>query len=95
MNPFGEEEARWTIVAMVGGAARYLHLWLKPDESKPFRWLHLVATMVGAGFFGFMAGSTAEVMGYTHWAFVAAGLGGFIGDRTIDLIFSIISRHKQ
>ena len=80
------------MVAAVGGMAKYLHLWLAGPDGTRFSWPRFVATVLTAAFFGFIAGSTAVLTGHDHWAFVCAGLGGFLGDRTIDMIFLLMRK---
>ena len=87
-----DRETGWSLVAAVGGMAKYLHLWLAGPDGTAFSWGRLVATVLAAAFFGFIAGSCAVLMGHEHWAFVAAGLGGFLGDRTIDMMFLLIRK---
>ena len=87
-----DRETGWSLVAAVGGMAKYLHLWLAGHDAVPFSWGRLIATVLAAAFFGFIAGSFAVLTNHEHWAFVCAGLGGFLGDRTIDMIFLLVRR---
>ena len=52
----------------------------------------MLAAGVAAGFTGLMTGSVVVLMGYPTWALVAAGVGGFMGTESMQLIFDILNR---
>ena len=88
------EESKWVhliyvTTAMFGGIANYLQLYLKGHK---FEVLKLTASAIASGFSGYMF-AQAMLLLSPRWSFVAAGVGGFMGDKTMDYLFrTIVSR---
>lgn len=85
-------EGAWSIVAFCGGVARYLFNWMKLPQGSPFGACRMLATGAAAGFTGLMTGSVVVLMGHPTWALVAAGIGGFMGTESMELLFDIAKR---
>lgn len=80
------------MIAFCGGLARYLFNWMKLPPGSPFGWCRMLATGAAAGFTGLMTGSVVVLMGYPTWALVAAGIGGFMGTESMELLFDLARR---
>ena len=74
----------YVILAMVGGAARYAHLYLK---SGKWSWLKALAHIFISGFSGFMFSQFGAWIGVSgDVLFLFAGLGGYMGPRALEII---------
>jgi hypothetical protein len=78
----------YVTTAMFGGVANYLQLYLKGHK---FEALKLMASAMVSGFSGYMF-AQAMLLISPRWAFVAAGVGGFMGDKTMDYLFNFLAR---
>ena len=85
-------EGAFSLVAFCGGLSRHIFMWIKSPKEEPFHWGRMLAAGVAAGFTGLMTGSVVVLMGYPTWALVAAGVGGFKGTESMQLIFDILNR---
>lgn len=83
--------AVYVITAMFGGIANYLHLYLKGHKFEVFK---LLASAVVSGFSGYIF-AQATLLLNANWVFVAAGVGGFMGDKTMDYLFRFLTRDTE
>ena len=86
-------EILYSILASVGGAAKYLTEYL---HNGIFNWKNFIAQLLVSGFSGLMFAKFGSIMGLSDQAgFVFAGLGGFIGTRALDFMEEFIKRKIQ
>ena len=76
-------EVFWVILAVFGGIARYLHMFLETD--KPIIAIKLFSSVFVSAFAGFVTAQTVILL-YREWVYVAAGVGGFLSTRMIDVL---------
>lgn len=80
----------WVILAVFGGVARYLDAYIRGTATISFGLL--VAHSFVSGFSGYMVAQT--VLLFTDpksgWAFVAAGIGGYLGTQGLDWVAAIL-----
>lgn len=83
-------EALYALLAIIGGAARYLSDYLK---GKAFKIRHFLAHLVVSGFSGYVFGHLSSLIGLDGSLAVSiAGLGGFMGTRAVELIIKRIEK---
>lgn len=71
----------WVLIAMAGGVARYLDVYLKGGDTPRFGLL--LANALVSGFSGFMM--VQFVLKFSpDWAIIAAGAGGYMGTQGLD-----------
>ena len=77
-------ETAYAIIAIIGGAARYLSGYLK---GKAFKSHHFIAHLFVSGFSGYVFAHLSNLIGLnSNSTFFIAGLGGFMGTQAIELI---------
>lgn len=82
-------ELMWVILAMVGGIARYLDIYLRTNVTPKFG--ILIAHALVSGFSGYMVAQT--VLKFSpDWALVAAGVGGYMGTQGLDWLASLMKQ---
>jgi hypothetical protein len=86
----GFPEVMWAITAVIGGFARHLSLYIRGDKAV-FRVSMFLANGFVSGFSGYMF---AQVMLNLHpeWVLVAAGIGGYLGAETLEIIINFFKR---
>lgn len=80
-------ELAWISLAVVGGVARYLDTYLKGGTAP--KWGMILANGFVSGFAGYMASAIALKV-QPDWAFVAAGIGGYLGTQGLDWISTVV-----
>lgn len=80
-------ELIWIIIASIGAMAKYLDDYLRRHILISFP--KLMATMLVGGFTGYMLAELTEHYS-PDYAKVAAGLGGFLGTRTMDFLLPLL-----
>lgn len=81
-------EIAWVVLAMIGGAARYLDKFLRTG-NRPQMW-PLFANVFVSGFSGYMAAQVV-IRFSAEWAVVAAGVGGYLGTQALDWAATILA----
>ena len=76
-------EGYWIILAVLGGTARILDAYLRAGVFPG--WGRILANGLISAFAGFMAAQLMIQLG-PKWTLVAAGAGGYLGTRGIDLV---------
>lgn len=80
----------YTVLAMIGGTARYLVQYTK---GTPFKLTMFVSNILISGFSGYMFAIFGTSMDFPpHMLVVMAGIGGFLGVNAIELIVEHISK---
>lgn len=80
-------ELMWVLFAMAGGVARYLNMYLRTG-AVPKMGL-LFAHAVVSGFSGYVVAQVILRI-EPDWAFVAAGVGGYLGTQGLDWAASVL-----
>lgn len=73
----------WAIIAVLGGVARYLDTFLKGGH--PPTWSRMIAHAFVSGFSGYMV-AQATLFIKPEWAFIAAGVAGYLGTQALDMV---------
>ncbi len=79
----------WAIIAILGGVARYLDSFLK-GQTVP-SWGRVIAHAFVSGFSGYMVAQAALLI-KPEWAFIAAGVAGYLGTQALDMTADLIKR---
>lgn len=79
----------WAVIAVLGGVARYLDSFLK-GQTVP-TWSRMVAHAFVSGFSGYMA-AQAMLLVKPEWAFIVAGVAGYLGTQALDIIADLIKK---
>jgi len=82
-------DAVWAIIAILGGVARYLDGFLKGQQTPT--WSRIIAHAFVSGFSGYMAAQMALLI-KPEWAFIIAGMAGYLGTQALDIVADIIKR---
>lgn len=82
-------DVAWAAIAVLGGVARYLDSFLK--GGAPPTWTRLVAHAFVSGFSGYMVAQAALLI-KPEWAFIAAGVAGYLGTQALDLTADLIKK---
>lgn len=77
----------WALFATIGGMAKYLDGYVRGTRAPSFS--HFFAQAFVSGFSGYMF-ANVMVMYSPDWAYIAAGLGGFMGTQALDWILDIV-----
>lgn len=79
----------WAAIAVLGGIARYLDSFLK-GQTVP-TWGRMVAHAFVSGFSGYMA-AQAMLLVKPEWAFIVAGVAGYLGTQALDIMADLIKK---
>jgi len=86
MSPHGSwpswNDLAWAIIAILGGVARYLDGFIK-GQMVP-TWSKMIAHAFVSGFSGYMI-AQAMLLIKPEWAFIAAGVAGYLGTQALDM----------
>lgn len=82
-------ELMWVLLAMAGGVARYLDIYLRTSVLPRFGFLF--AHTVVSGFSGYMVAQVV-IRVSPEWALVAAGVGGYLGTQGLDWAATVIKQ---
>lgn len=83
----------YALLAMVGGAARYLNMYLVTGK---FQWGNLVANIIISGFSGFIFGLVANTMALPQtMSLVFAGVGGFMGSNALEFLSAQVTKRMR
>lgn len=86
-------ELVYGIIAVLGGAARYLNSYA---QGKPFKFGIFVASAFVAGFSGWMFALLGISVAMPQpMIFMMAGVGGFFGDQTLNLIMEVVKKKTR
>jgi len=86
-------ELVYGIVAVLGGAARYLNSYA---QGKPFKFSIFVASAFVAGFSGWMFALLGISVAMPQpMVFMMAGVGGFFGEQTLKLIMEVVKKKTR
>lgn len=80
-------EFLWVGFAMVGGIAHHLDAYLRGGDFPSFRMF--IANAVVSGFSGYMMALVALRVA-PDWAYISAGIGGYLGTQGIDFVASVM-----
>lgn len=85
-------KAIWASVGLLGGIARMLNDVLIGREK--FSWGRLTMKAVVSCFFGYMGGETAALLNQPEFAFMTAGLIGYLGSEGFDFVVYIFKKRN-
>lgn len=79
----------WAAIAILGGIASYLDSFLKGKQTPTAG--RMLAHAFVSGFSGYMV---AQVVIFVRpeWAFVSAGIAGYLGTQALDFVAEILKR---
>lgn len=80
-------EIIWALLAMFGGIAKYLDIYLR--EGGPIVWMKFIASVTVSAFAGFMS-AHMMILIYPSWVFIAAGIGGYASTKILDLLVDLL-----
>lgn len=80
-------ELMWVVLAMVGGVAKYLDIYIRTGVIPKLGFL-FAHTLV-SGFSGYMVAQVVTRMS-PEWALVAAGVGGYLGTQGLDWVSAVL-----
>lgn len=81
----------YALLAGVGGIAKHLSEYLR---GSTFRIRQLIANTVTSGFSGYIFAEIAFNIN-ERWAYVAAGVGGYMGAQGLDYVFDLFRRWAE
>lgn len=81
-------EARWVIIAIIGGIIKFLDSYLKGEEVGNV-W-HFLALILVSGFAGWMTASMVSLYN-PAWVTIGAGIGGFTGTKVIQVVMEYVN----
>lgn len=79
----------WAVIAVLGGVARYLDSFLK-GQTVP-SWSRMTAHSVVSAFSGYMAAHAMWLI-KPEWAFIVAGVAGYLGTQALDIMADLIRK---
>jgi len=82
-------DAVWAIIAVLGGLASYLDSFLKGKQTPTLG--KMIAHAFVSGFSGYMVAQIVLLI-KPEWAFVAAGVAGYLGTQALDLAADMLKR---
>jgi hypothetical protein len=82
-------EGYWITLAVLGGTARLLDAYLRAGTFPG--WGRILANGLISAFSGFMAAQLV-IQVDAKWALVAAGAGGYLGTRGIDIVVEALRK---
>jgi len=82
-------DAAWAVIAVLGGVARYLDSFLK-GQTVP-TWSRMIAHAFVSGFSGYMV-AQATLLIKPEWAFIAAGIAGYLGTQALDMTADLLKK---
>lgn len=82
-------DAAWAIIAMLGGVARYLDGFIKGQTAPT--WSKILAHAFVSGFSGYIV-AQAVLLIKPEWAFIAAGVAGYLGTQALDITADLIRK---
>jgi hypothetical protein len=78
----------YTMLAIAGGVAKQLNTYV---ETRQWHLGRFLASAISSGFSGYMAAQVMWQMA-PKWAFIAAGIGGYMGGEAMDFLASLLKR---
>lgn len=87
MNSKVPPELIWSLVAIIGGVAKYVKMHL--EGRKTFKLIDFLARVFVSGFSGYMFGHAMFLIN-SEWVIVASGIGGYMGAEALDYLVNII-----
>lgn len=79
----------WAVIAVLGGVARYLDSFLKGQQTPT--WSRMAAHAFVSGFSGYMVAQAALLI-KPEWAFISAGIAGYLGTQALDMTADLIKK---
>lgn len=77
-------------MGIVGGIASYFDAML--HKKKKFSISEFILQFSFSGFFGYIGGIIFINLGYSQWAFVGAGIIGFMGSQAPKILISLVEK---
>jgi hypothetical protein len=82
-------------VAILGGIARLLNEYISQGEDrKADSWPKILAAVFVSGFSGYMSGKMVVLINEDA-AYVAAGVGAYMGSKVLDLIYVYLQKYLE
>jgi len=86
-------EILWTLIAIAGGIAKYLHDMSK--NNRPFKWVNLIAKAFISGFSGWTSAHVAMfVNSDPNFILVMCAMGGWMGADGIEFLWNNFVRSR-
>lgn len=82
----------WAVIAVLGGIANYLDGFLKGKQTPA--WSRITAHAFVSGFSGYMVAQVILLV-RPEWAFVSAGVAGYLGTQALDLFADILKKRAK